>query len=525
MSPKIGLVTPSPHSHRTAEETIGIGYLGAVLRNAGYNVCIVDGWLESLSPDNIVAKLSSDGRSPDIVGISCYRSNINEAVRILELSRKNFGNIPIIAGGFGPTFHDEFFINKGFTVVVRGDAEHIIAPLVQSLLSREISGIRRIPGVTYIHDGQICRNQRSSPIENLDTIPFPSRDTVVHAINQGNFIHVCTSRGCEAHCNFCSIFSFAEGQPSKKRWRYRSIENIVEELRYLYEQFGIRHFKFVDDSFFEPPRDADWAKRFRDEIRKNSLFIKFRTQIRADRITQAMCRALKEAGWFGTSVGVENFAPTALRRMAKSATVTENLNALQILHSEGVYIQMGLIMFDPYTTLSELKENLRVLRALSWPVTKGIFSEMYAAEGTVFTRKLVRSGLLREDSIMQNHTYDIADPKASRVYCMLKQWHRSHSSVYDWVIDSLTAPKVLPYETYAQVHGLYGKLRELDLQFFEHAINRTEQIHSEEGDIDFVDSLINKCSSIYTQIREQIAVIYVQNNLRYQAEQNPFLGK
>lgn len=521
MLKKIGLVTPPSRSHRTAEETLGLGYLGSELRAHGYDVCIVDGWLQSLSMDEILDRLDSGAR-PSMVGVSCYWSNIGQAVEVLAAVRKRFGPIPVICGGYGPTFHEQVFLENGFTAVVRGEAEHVIVELVQALLDKQ--SIDRIPGVSFLKGEEVVRIACSRPVTDLDSLRFPSRDTVESAIAQKDFVHVCTSRGCDGHCSFCSIFSFAAMTSSPRRWRQRGINNIVDELRGLYERYGVTHFKFVDDSFLEPPRDLAWVERFCHEIGRFSLPIKFRTQVRAERLDEEIVQMLKGAGWFGTSVGVENFSASALSRMLKSASKEDNVFAVELLTANKIYTQMGMILFDPFTTMAELLENLGYLKKYLWPVNKGIFTEMYAAEGTVFSDKLGRSGLRKGDPISQNHSYQIQDCRVRRAYDMLKAWHKSHSVVYDWVIDSLTAPKVLIEEDYGRVYTLFSELQSLDLGFFEKALERV--VEKESGtDREFVRDAVARSAETYVSVESKIEGVYRSNGLNYKAVPNPFLGQ
>lgn len=519
MSGGIALVTPFTKSHRTAEETLALGYLAAVLRHAGHDVSVVDGWLEALTLEELVDRIGADG-PPALVGMSCYQSNLHQAEQVVQALRARYGDIPVICGGYGPTFHAEFFLKAGFTVAVIGEGEHIIVRLAEALMNGTDLG--SIPSIAFLKDGQMMETLRAEPIVDLDEIPFPSRDTVGHAITRRNFVHVCTSRGCEAHCSFCSIFAFAAGGSSKLRWRHRGITNIVDELEVLHREFGVSAFKIVDDSFIEPPRDEAWAEAFRDEILGRGLTIRFRTQVRADRLTPDIVRALSEAGWFSTAVGIENAAPTALRRMRKLASPEDNEVALQLLEAHGVYVQMGMILFDPDTTLDELEINLGFLRRNRWPFTKGIFTEMYAAEGTPFTGRLGRRGLLVTANA-QNYSYEVQDPTVRRVYEMLKSWHRAHSTVYDWVIDSLTAPKVLPDVAFRGAHALCRQLQAMDLRFLETVLSRVSEAAIPSEDSEFVAEWIRTAESFYVGIEEAIARLYADIGLRYEAVPNPFL--
>ena len=83
---------------------------------------------------------------------------------------------------------------------------------------------------------------------------------------------------------------------------------------------------------------------------------------------------------------------------------------------------------------------------------------MFAAEGTLFAKQLIQSNSVNGESLYQSYRYKIRDPIVRRAYCMLKKWHRSHAQVYDWVIDALSAPKVLPDDGYKGVHFLCCEL-------------------------------------------------------------------
>jgi len=519
MFPKIALITPHTLSHRTAEETLALGYLASILRASSYAVTIVDGWLRGISSAEIVTILEQAGK-PDIICISCYRSNLEQSKELLHAITERFGIIPSICGGYGPTFHDIDFLAAGFTVAVRGEAEHLIIPLVEALASDKIP--LDIPGITFRNGSSIIRTKKAEPIRNLDDLAFPARDEIGFVSMRKNPAHVCTSRGCEAHCTFCSVFTFARDGSKDHRWRHRSIQNIVDELRLLYECHGITHIKFVDDSFLEPPRDEKWVTDFGNTLARYDLPLRFRTQIRADRLTESIVGGLKQAGWFATSIGIENAAPSALRRMGKAASAEDNWGALELLKRHSIYAQVGMILFDDATTPEELEINHRFLAHHDWIVTKGIFTEMFAAEGTPFTRKLSRQGLIRSDKIQQNHRYEVRDVSARRVYQMLKTWHRSHSGLYDWVIDSITAPKVLPDAGYASVHAVCRLITGCDTNIFRRVLDHVVACPSDQ-DKWFITEIISEHAPFYADVWSQIQTIYDYYGLAYDGVPNPFL--
>ena len=85
MEEKIALLTVSPVSHRTAEETLALGYLASSLRRAGYcNVKIIDGWLRGLTNEDLM-KIAFDGGTPSVIGISCYRSSLDRIKSFIDI--------------------------------------------------------------------------------------------------------------------------------------------------------------------------------------------------------------------------------------------------------------------------------------------------------------------------------------------------------------------------------------------------------------------------------------------------------
>lgn len=518
MTRLIALVTPHTYSHRTAEETIALGYLTSILRRSGYKVALVDGWLRGIGPIEIIKKICQSGR-PDLIGMSCYRSNLAQAKELLALVHQCMGAIPSICGGYGPTFHDSDFIEAGFDVAVRGEAEHIIVPLVNALLCG--LDLSNIPGITYCKNNSLIRTNGINPAIDLDSLPFPTRDEIESVKRRKNPAHVCTARGCNARCLFCSISAFTSAAQIAKRWRHRSIRNIVEELSYLYENFGITNFKFVDDSFLEPPRDEKWAAEFADAIIKANLPIRFRTQVRADRLNESIVENLKRAGWFSTSIGIESAALSALRRMRKVAKPEDNIRALNLLRQFGIYTQIGMILFDYGTTIKELEENCHFLEENDWVITKGIFTEMYAAKGTLYTKRLADLNILKTDFVQQNFYYEVLDPNARRVYRILKNWHKSHAPIYDWAIDSITAPKILPEEGYAEVYRLCKKLTYCDIKFFRSALNHVK--NSTDSDDEMVCEAIAGHIQFYLDAQSTIQLIYDKYGLVYDGVLNPFL--
>lgn len=512
MNNLIYLVTLKPTSHRTAEESLSILYLGATLQEQGYVVKIRDSWLdEKCVFDDIVKEIINDKDRILFVGTSSYMLNNEPTIELIKQITKE--NINVASGGFGPTFEPEIFLNAGAKIVMIGEGEYSILKVCE-YFNNNLS-ISEIPSVLYYYNGALTKSKSNSVCCDLDTLPFPLRPYISIVKKRRSTINVSSSRGCMGSCLFCSISAFLKKQQSVK-WRGRSIENIIDELKLLQNQ-GATTIKFVDDSFLENERDERWCEKFKNSIKENSINMKFRASIRADKVTKKNIKMLHKAGFFSFSCGIENGSPTALKRMAKRASVQDNKKALAIFKKNKIYVQAGFILFDNKTTLMELNENYKFLKKYKWLISKGIFSEMFAASGTIFTKQLSSNS----KSIASNYAYIVENEESRKVYTYLKKWQARHSKVYDMVIDPISAPKDLDIREMKKYHTLMVKMKKIDLKFMKMCLDFA---HSNKDFELLYKFFCQKYDRQFNNIRDVVSKFYERDLLVYDADINGFLS-
>ncbi|MFE7812862.1 B12-binding domain-containing radical SAM protein [Streptomyces sp. NPDC057433] len=522
----IVLATPSPVTHRTAEENLGLGYLAAFLRGAGYRVEIVDGWLLGLDVDALAAQIIA--LKPMLLGFACYRSNMQRAIETMHLVRDGGVHPFTVAGGYGPTFHTNDFLDAGFDAVVRGEGELPMRMLADHLAGRPgAPSLVDIPGLSWCDaDGLPRHSPKPAPKLPIESLPHPHRDTLALTIRRRSLVHLQTARGCQASCTFCSIVAF-ERVGGGATWRQRGIKHIADELEALWDK-GARYFKIIDDSLIEPPRGAQWCADLADELSARGIQARLRGSIRADRADEDVVRELARAGFFSFSCGIENFSESALRRMAKRADVAQNHVTLDRFQAHGIYVQAGHILFDDRTSLEELEENYSGMCRHPEAISKGIFTEMYAAAGTNFTRRLTKRGALEMDSdSLGNTRYEMLDPRVRPLYRGLKRWQKAHAGTYDKAIDPLSAPKALDDHGLAVMHQLYREVRHVDLGFFRQLLDTAAgPVNTDRLDME-VDQLlraeIERTAPWYADFDSRVQSAYDAVGLSYDAEENPFL--
>jgi radical SAM superfamily enzyme YgiQ (UPF0313 family) len=518
---KIILTTLSPDTHRTSEENLGLSYLTAVLRKNGYNVEIIDGWLGGLSDEEVLKKILDD-KETSIVGVSCYMSNNDKSIELAKKLREYRPQIKFMCGGFGPSFNPQKFVKEGaFDIAMIGEGEESIVEVCDFFTGNTERNIEDIKGIVFEKDGEIIRTENRDLISNLDIIPFPARDTMRMAKDRKSTVNILTARGCMGNCLFCSVNAFNKLSNGSK-WRGRSVDSIVDELEQL-QNMGVKYIKVIDDSFLENERDEQWAKEFSEKIKARGINVSLRGSLKADQVEDKKIEYLKEAGFHSFACGIENGSDTALKRMNKSANLAANKRALDILKKHGIYVQAGYILFDDNTTFEELKENYEFLREYDWIITKGIFSEMFAADGTLYTEKLKKEDKIVKNDVYDNNKYDITDSKVKLTYNALKKWHKSHMKLYDMIIDPISSPKAIDSIGEKEFYDLYYQLKIKDLDFMQMVLDNVERGTTEEELNNKVMTQIGNNSDFYRSINRKGQALCEKYDLNYDGKENPFI--
>lgn len=507
-SKEIALISPPARTHRTPEECLGLEYIAAESIEQGHKVDYLDAWMSGMTPRQTGERVLKN--NPDVVGISPSMDSFQIVTELVHFLRKHQYEGQIVLGGIYASFEaDSLLAAVGSRIdgVLAGEADETFQEFLRA------GGIRGVPGAIYSTQEGIIRNPRQEASDNLDSLPRPHRETLPLVRKLKTPSHVMGSRGCRGNCSFCSVACYQKFS-TEKRWRGRSPESIVAELVDLSRR-GEDMVKLIDDNFFGNRGNRERELRFADLLRKSRINMRLRLSLRADDVDENIV-VLKEAGLFAGSLGVESFVQRKLRDFAKGTTVEQNIRALDILRRHGIYVQMGHIMFDPFTTMPEIEEELHYLRRFKWAVTKGICTKLFAADGTRITERL-RDQIGFTGKEGANNLYEIVDPQARNFYYALRSWAKGIGALYEQVIDPISAPKNVSRQMHARFHELYMNLKEMDLQVAERLIPHSSRPGKLE---DVLEKSRREFSDKLVVIGTQVNHLYKQAGLVPSQSQN-----
>lgn len=183
-----------------------------------------------------------------IIGFYAAADNIRIVSHAIEWIKKYHPEVITFVGGPQAIALDiDFFLSTKNDYAIIGEGE-IPAYRLLSYLIDGIGQVENIPSLLYYDckSSSLVWNQCDDAIiSNLDEIPFPHiEDSLSGKLRQGKMAGIITGRGCPNHCTFCY-----EGA-NAKNVRFRSIENVMEEIDYIITNNPhIEYINIYDDTF------------------------------------------------------------------------------------------------------------------------------------------------------------------------------------------------------------------------------------------------------------------------------------
>lgn len=340
------------------EENLGLRYMASSLAKRNHTIQIIpfNNYYDVNETIEEIIRFA-----PDITGLSMvFTTRGKEFCMLAGKLRQSGYRGHIIAGGPFASFNAENLLRDfpAFDSIGLGEGEITICELAENL-----NDLSKVSALAYRNgDGKVVQSQHNGIREDINDLPFPKR-SVFHNYFGLKIASVVTSRGCWRNCLFCSINAWYEKTGTKK-FRIRSIDNIVAELKELYFDYGVRIFNFQDDNFFvnSKPKALERFKLLKKRLAEEQInTIAFAIKARPDSITRESVEVLSELGLFRVFLGVENASENGLRNLNRKSTIEEILNALQILNDYDIHVAYNILLFEPYTTLDDILVNLRFM--------------------------------------------------------------------------------------------------------------------------------------------------------------------
>ena len=287
--------------------------------------------------------------------------------------------------------------------VVIGEAENTIKELVEYLADGSLK-FEKINGLAFIKNDEIVTTPIRPVIENLDTLPMPARhllpmneyavavkETPLRGVIKKPWTIIITSRGCPFRCVFCTHHTVWG-----RKWRGRSPTNVVAEIEYVVNTFGIKQIDFLDDNM---TLDRNRMESICDLIVKKKLHVEWFTPsgVRADTLDESLLRKMKKAGCKKIRVapesGVQKIVDTVIKKNLDLGSVEM---AVRLCKKVGLRVGCFFVIGLIGETKDDIKETINyAYRLRQLGADSFIFSIASPIYGTELYEQAKKEGFLK----------------------------------------------------------------------------------------------------------------------------------
>ena len=297
---------------------LGLLYLASFVSQAGYDVDVVHGMVEDITPGY------------RFYGISATTAQYSMGLKALKRIREIQPGAKVVTGGahYNASICVDRALNDDWDFIVTGDGENALLDIMSG----------------HVND----RAFKGIPIDNLDSIPFPAFDKI--DIKKYNYplmdgvkcINMSTSRGCPFQCQFCST--------SGTKVRQRSPEDVINEVDVLTKKYGFDGIMFADDTM------ALNLDRYHAILKGlESYNIKWRSLVRTSIIPHASLEKMRRSGCIEVGPGIESGNQDILNLMRKGTKVEDNMAWVRACEDSGIRATPSVIIGLPGETPETIK--------------------------------------------------------------------------------------------------------------------------------------------------------------------------
>ncbi|HHY43135.1 MAG TPA: radical SAM protein [Thermoanaerobacterales bacterium] len=333
---------------------------------------------------------------PELIIIDSSFPSLNNDVKIAEYIKGNYNSKIVLVGPPGSQFPDKILQSPGVDIVTRYEYDFTLKELAEKLdSSQDISSVK---GISYKENGKIIHNpeREFSTSEDLEKIPFVSKIYKKYLNIEDYFlgsslypeVQIFTGRGCPFQCTFCSWPQTLMG----RKYRVRSIENVLDELEWIEKNLPqVKEVFFEDDTFTV---DRQRVRDFCDAYIERDLRVTWACNARVGLDYETM-RKMKGANCRLLITGFESGNNEILSNIKKGITVENIRQFSKDVRRAGLLLHGDFIIGLPGETYETVKKTRRLINEIKPEILQVSVASPFP--GTEFYDWCVENGYLVTD--------------------------------------------------------------------------------------------------------------------------------
>ncbi|VVB86554.1 Ribosomal protein S12 methylthiotransferase RimO [uncultured archaeon] len=432
----IVLISPPDVDYINAIETdllvidppIGLAYVASVLRDNGMDVKIIDGNALKLSIEDVVELVAND--APDFVGITVYTFMVEVCAKIAKGIKEKSQQTKIIFGGphIHPQHEEVMRMIPFVDYCVIGEGEYPTLELIKAV--NEGNDLTQVKSIAYRLNGKIIINQQREYLKNLDELPFPARDLLPfdayrspHSIGgQKPFTLILSSRGCPFACHFCACNAVWGNQ------RRRSVENVLDEIEFVYKKYNIKAIRIEDDLF---TLNKKWAIAIcRGMVERGLNKIEWETNGRVGTLSKELLVEMRNANCKSIALGIEFGNQRIIDFAEKGLKIDQVFETVKLIKESGIRVKAYFMIGYPTETKETIEDTIKLSQRLD--LDYALFSLATPFPGTrlykyVMDKRLLKSNDWKDYRFGSARTCSLDGISEDD---LIKLWNRAGSEFY-----------------------------------------------------------------------------------------------
>jgi anaerobic magnesium-protoporphyrin IX monomethyl ester cyclase len=386
---------------------LGLGYIASMLSNSGHDVEVMDINAHRWTPEDVEENIRN--AEFDLVGIGAIVTVYKYVKWLISVLRKYHPTKKIIIGGSVGTSIPQIILEKTEAdIVCIGEGEVTVMELL-NIIQKGNDNLSSVYGIWYKDSkGNIYRNKPRTPIKDLDVLPLPFWDLFpmktylenpIGAPNRNKWIdgssdqdmplsmNINGTRGCPYKCVYCYHDFMGAG------YRHRSPENLISEIKFLHDRYGITYFHFIDDEFVLKKRFIyDFCKEVKREFNGN---ITWGCAGRVNLMTEELIATMADAGCVLIGYGIESGSQKMLDVMKKGVTVEQAKEAIRLTKKYLGWADCSFIVGTPGETKETIQETINFCKEVDLAPEVIFFATPYP--GTELYRMALEQGKINNE--------------------------------------------------------------------------------------------------------------------------------
>jgi radical SAM superfamily enzyme YgiQ (UPF0313 family) len=335
-----------------------------VLEKEGFEVDLIDAPADGYELDYCLERAKKLG--PKLIALDTSTPSIYNDAEVAGRFKREFPeSFVVLVGTHVSALPEETLdIEKRIDAVARCEYEYTLLDAARIL--SQGGDLRNVAGMVLRKNGKLIHAPDRPYIDDLDELPFVSAvyKKFLRIKNYFNpnalypMVTITTSRGCPFPCIFCVYPQTMMG----RRFRLRSIENVVEEMEYITKSFPQAKAIFFEDDTMTVNKNR--CRELAELVMQKRIRISWTANARVGLDYETM-RVMKRAGCRCLCVGFESGSQEILDNMKKNIKLEQMARFMQDAKRAGILVHGCFMAGLPGETQETLKDTLELAKRLA----------------------------------------------------------------------------------------------------------------------------------------------------------------